>query len=160
MVENVGLCDQDVRSAGSSTGEKRIGKFESISEGENNISNNGLLVDFKKLLKLLKSRSEENEIEDTEPVLENESKSFFTPTKSVRNKNTKKNGTNAVRNGAFSLEQNFSQIPIMESNYRNCFVILEGYSRGRFFITEVLLISICYWDFHYFPPTYNGEGKS
>ena len=42
----------------------------------------GLLAEFlKQLLKLLKPRNEENEIEETEPVLENECRCFSTPTK-------------------------------------------------------------------------------
>ena len=63
-----------------------------------------LLESQKKLLKLLKPKSRENENGENEPDQENESTNLYTPTKSVRINNLQEIDPNASRNQIHALK--------------------------------------------------------
>ena len=62
---------------------------------------NLLVESQKEMLKLLKPETKENDKENVEKETENETRSFYTPTKSVRINSTQNNDTNVSRNKLF-----------------------------------------------------------
>ena len=62
---------------------------------------NLLVESQKEMLKLLKPETKENDKENVEKEAENKTRSFYTPTKSVRINSTQNNDTNVIRNKLF-----------------------------------------------------------
>ena len=105
VVENICPSGQDVSVAGPSRPKSpRIegSLLESLRTSlkeENTSEIKNLLVESKReMLRLLKPETMENVKENVEEETEHESKSFYTPTKSVRINSTQNNDTNVSRN--------------------------------------------------------------
>ena len=105
MVGNSCHSDQDVVVAGPSEKSPRIENRllkilrTSLKEEINSEIKSILVESQKKVLRLLK-RKTENVIEETEDDPENETRSFYTPTKSVRINSTHNNDPSTNRNNA------------------------------------------------------------
>ena len=77
----------------------KIEKLRASLKEEKTWENKSLLIEFQKeMLKLLKTKGGESVRENIEKERENETRSLYTPTKSVRINSTQNNDTNVSRN--------------------------------------------------------------
>ena len=112
VVENSWFLDQDVSVAASSSAKfpkiekSALGNLrDSLREEITSEIKTFLLESQKEMMKLLKPKTGENVREEDESDPENETRSFYTPTKSVRINSTQNNDPCTSRNRHF-LEKN------------------------------------------------------
>ena len=130
VVENSCPLDQDVNMAGPSKPKSPrvegslLESLRASLKEENTSENKNLLAESQReMLKLLKPETRESVRENTEDETENEARSFYTPTKSVRINSTQNNDTNVSRNNLHTKYFTETNLPIFSLFY-DCTAIL------------------------------------